>query len=209
MSTIQSLAPKLGGVICYPKRFISYLSSSLLRGGVSLIAIGESHLEAAALVLVDMAPQIEAEGSRRIQAFMNQKPEGFDTLQEVADAIANYQPHRPRPRLLDGLAKNVRLGADGKYHWHWDPARRRSWGDRKAYRERLHACANHLNVPTLLVRGALSDVLSEAGAQSFLQQCPHAEYVNVANAAHMVAGDRNDIFAESVIAFLKRVAPAC
>jgi pimeloyl-ACP methyl ester carboxylesterase len=90
---------------------------------------------------------------------------------------------------------------------HWDPARRRSWSDRTAYRERLHACANHLNVPTLLVRGGLSDVLSEAGAQSFLKQCPHAEYVNVANAAHMVAGDRNDIFAESVIACLKRVAP--
>ena len=156
-------------------------------------------------MLVDMAPQMEAEGARRIQAFMNQKPEGFDTLQEVADAIANYQPHRPRPRLLDGLAKNVRLGADGKYHWHWDPARRRSWGDRKAYRERLHACADHLNLPTLLVGGGLSDVLSEAGAQSFLKQCPHAEYVNVANAAHMVAGDRNDIFAESVIAFLERV----
>jgi len=184
------------------------LVGASMGGGVSLIAIGESHLEAAALVLVDMAPQIEAEGSRRIQAFMNQKPEGFDTLQEVADAIANYQPHRPRPRLLDGLAKNVRLGADGKYHWHWDPARRRSWGDRQAYRERLHACANHLTLPTLLVRGGLSDVLSEAGAQSFLKQCPHAEYINVANAAHMVAGDRNDIFAESVIAFLKRVAPA-
>src|SRR5215470_19433496 len=184
------------------------LVGASMGGGTSLLAIGESHLEAAALVLVDMAPQIEAEGSRRIQAFMDQKPEGFDSLQEVADAIANYQPHRPRPRLLDGLAKNVRLGADGKYHWHWDPARRRTWGDRNAYRERLHACADRLTLPTLLVRGGLSDVLSEAGAQSFLQQCPHAEYVNVANAAHMVAGDRNDIFAKSVIAFLKRVAPA-
>jgi non-heme chloroperoxidase len=141
---------------------------------------------------------------------MAQKPEGFDSLQEVADAIANYQPHRPRPRTLDGLVKNVRLGADGKYHWHWDPARRRSWGDRQAYRQRLHTCANQLctlQVPTLLVRGGLSDVLSEAGAQRFLAQCPHAEYVNVANAAHMVAGDRNDIFAESVIAFLTRVVP--
>ena len=187
------------------------LVGASMGGGTSLLAIGESHLEAAALVLVDMAPQIEAEGSRRIQAFMDQKPEGFDSLQEVADAIANYQPHRPRPRQLDGLAKNVRLGADGKYHWHWDPARRRAWGNRQAYRERLHACADRLSVlkvPTLLVRGGLSDVLSEAGAQSFLTQCPHAEYVNVANAAHMVAGDRNDIFAESVIAFLKRVAPA-
>jgi non-heme chloroperoxidase len=183
------------------------LVGASMGGGVSLIAIGESHLEAAALVLVDMAPQIELEGSRRIQAFMDQKPEGFDTLQEVADAIANYQPHRPRPRLLDGLAKNVRLGADGKYHWHWDPARRRAWSNRQASRERLHACADHLTLPTLLVRGGLSDVLSEAGAQRFLAQCPHAEYVNVANAAHMVAGDRNDIFAASVVAFLKRVAP--
>jgi non-heme chloroperoxidase len=58
------------------------------------------------------------------------------------------------------------------------------------------------------VRGGLSDVLSEAGAQRFLAQCPHAEYVNVANAAHMVAGDRNDIFASSVISFLRRIVPA-
>ena len=184
------------------------LVGASMGGGVSLIAIGESHLAAAALVLVDMAPQVEPEGRRRIQEFMAQKPEGFDSLQDVADAIANYQPHRPRPRTLDGLAKNVRLGADGKYHWHWDPARRRMQGDETARRERLHACANRLHLPTLLVRGGLSDVLSEAGAQSFFKQCPHAEYVNVANAAHMVAGDRNDIFAESVIAFLKRVAPA-
>jgi pimeloyl-ACP methyl ester carboxylesterase len=183
------------------------LVGASMGGGVSLIAIGESHLAAAALVLVDIAPQVEPEGRRRIQEFMAQKPEGFDSLQEVADAIANYQPHRPRPRTLDGLAKNVRLGADGKYHWHWDPARRRRQGDQTAHRERLHACANHLHVPTLLVRGGLSDVLSEAGAQNFLAQCPHAEYVNVANAAHMVAGDRNDIFAGSVIGFLKRVVP--
>jgi pimeloyl-ACP methyl ester carboxylesterase len=183
------------------------LVGASMGGGVSLIAIGESHLAASALVLVDMAPRVEPEGRRRIQEFMAQKPEGFDSLQEVADAIANYQPHRPRPRTLDGLVKNVRLGADGKYHWHWDPARRRMQGDQTARQERLHACANHLHLPTLLVRGGLSDVLSEAGAQSFLAQCPHAEYVNVANAAHMVAGDRNDIFAGSVIGFLKRVVP--
>jgi non-heme chloroperoxidase len=184
------------------------LVGASMGGGVSLLAIGEGHLEAAVLVLVDMVPQIEPDGVRRIQAFMDQKPEGFDTLEEVAEAIANYQPHRPRPRLLDGLAKNVRLGADGKYHWHWDPARRRARGDQQAYHERLHACASRLTVPTLLVRGGLSDVVSEAGAQRFLAQCPHAEYVNVANAAHMVAGDRNDLFATAVLAFLTRVAPA-
>ncbi|MEM7249878.1 MAG: alpha/beta hydrolase [Pseudomonadota bacterium] len=183
------------------------LVGASMGGGVSLIAVGEQHLSAAALVLVDMAPRIEPEGTKKIREFMNQKPEGFDTLEEVAEAIANYQPHRKRPRNLDGLAKNVRLGDDGKYHWHWDPARRGDNRGMAQYRERLHECADDLALPTLLVRGGLSDVLSEDGAQSFLEQCPHAEYVNVENAAHMVAGDRNDIFAGSVIDFLKRHVP--
>ena len=184
------------------------LVGASMGGGVSLMAIGMDKVAAKALVLVDMAPRIEPEGSRRIQEFMNQAPDGFDTLEQVAEAIANYQPHRPRPRNLDGLAKNVRLAANGKYRWHWDPARRKSQGaSNPAYRQRLHDYADTLTLPTLLVRGGLSDVLSEDGAQSFLRQCPHAEYVSVKDAAHMVAGDRNDIFADSVIEFLNRVAP--
>ena len=183
------------------------LVGASMGGGTSLLSIGLDKVDAAALVLVDMAPRIEPEGSRKIQEFMNQKPDGFDTLEEVAEAIANYQPHRKRPRNLDGLAKNVRLGANGKYVWHWDPKRRAGQRINGDYRDRLSAAADTLSLPTLLVRGGLSDVLSEAGAQSFLQQAPHAEYVNVKNAAHMVAGDRNDIFADSVIEFLKRVAP--
>jgi non-heme chloroperoxidase len=183
------------------------LVGASMGGGVSLLAVGEGRVDAAALVLVDMAPRIEAEGRRHIQEFMNQKPDGFDSLEEVAEAIANYQPHRPRPRTLDGLAKNVRLAPNGKYRWHWDPARRHARNDDGAYRGRLHACADRLDLPTLLVRGGLSNVLSEEGAKSFLEQCPHAEYVCVGNAAHMVAGDRNDNFASAVIEFLGRVAP--
>ena len=183
------------------------LVGASMGGGTSLTAIGEGKLDAAALVLVDMAPRIEPDGARRIQEFMDQKPEGFNSLEEVAEAIANYQPHRSRPRTLDGLAKNVRLAPNGKYRWHWDPARQRTRATMAGYRERLHTCAERLELPTLLVRGGLSDVLSEAGAQSFLAQCPHAEYVNVANAAHMVAGDRNDIFADSVVSFLQRKVP--
>ena len=184
------------------------LVGASMGGGVSLLAVGEGKVDAAALVLVDTAPRTEPEGRAEIMAFMNQKPEGFDSLEEVAEAISNYQPHRKRPRTLDGLAKNIRLGADGKYHWHWDPARRKKWRDETDYRQRLHACADRLTLPTLLVRGGLSNVLSEEGAQSFLKQCPHAEYVQVNNAAHMVAGDRNDNFAGAAIEFLSRVAPA-
>jgi pimeloyl-ACP methyl ester carboxylesterase len=183
------------------------LVGASMGGGTSLVAVGEDHVDASALVLVDIAPHLEPEGVRKIQVFMGQKPEGFDSLEEIAEAIANYQPQRVRPKNLDGLVKNVRLGADGKYRWHWDPRYinwRRDLGRRE---QRLKACARRLSLPTLLVRGGFSDVLSEAGARDFLALCPHSEFVNVTDAGHMVAGDRNDIFAAAVIAFLARTVP--
>jgi pimeloyl-ACP methyl ester carboxylesterase len=183
------------------------LVGASMGGGTSLVAAGEDHVDATALVLVDIAPRVELEGVGKIRAFMNQSPDGFNSLEDVADAIAAYQPHRARPKNLAGLGKNVRLGADGRYHWHWDPKFRagvRNLDQRKA---RLEACGRRLTLPTLLVRGGLSDILTEAGAQEFLELCPHAEYVNVAGAAHMVAGDRNDVFADAVIEFLSRNVP--
>jgi pimeloyl-ACP methyl ester carboxylesterase len=183
------------------------LVGASMGGGTSLVAVGEDHVDATALIMVDIAPRIETDGIEKIQAFMSQKPEGFSSLEEVAEAIGNYQPQRVRPKNLDGLVKNVRLGTDGKYHWHWDPLFRAGTRDLGRREQRLEACAKHLSLPTLLVRGGLSDVLSEAGAQHFLALCPSSEYVNVTNAGHMVAGDRNDIFGTAVIDFLARNVP--
>src|SRR5439155_1722056 len=169
-----------------------------------LVAVGEDRVDATALVLVDIAPQIEPEGVQKIGAFMNYKPEGFDTLEEVAAAIAAYQPHRTPPKDLAGLAKNLRRRPNGKYRWHWDPRFMQMRRDMDKRFQRLSACARALSLPTLLVRGGLSDVLSEEGAQNFLTLCPHSEYVNITGAGHMVAGDRNDVFANAVIEFLTR-----
>lgn len=183
------------------------LVGASMGGGTSLVATGEDRVDATALVMVDIAPQIEPAGVDKIMAFMSQKPEGFSSLQEVADAIGSYQPHRKAPKNLDGLAKNVREGEDGKYRWHWDPKFRTIRRDMNKRKERLEACTSNLALPTLLVRGGLSDVLSEEGAQGFLKLCPHSEYVNVTDAGHMVAGDRNDVFGTSVIEFLSRTVP--
>jgi non-heme chloroperoxidase len=183
------------------------LVGASMGGGTILAAVGEDHVDATALVLVDVAHRIEAAGVEHIRDFMDQKPEGFESLEEVAAAIANYQPHRTRPRRLDGLAKNVRLGDDGRYHWHWDPKSRERNVNLEQRQVRLEVCARNLTLPTLLVRGGMSDLLSEDGARAFLDICPQAEYVNVTGAAHMVAGDRNDIFANAVIDFLSRTVP--
>ena len=183
------------------------LVGASMGGGTSLVATGEEHVDATALVLVDIAPRLEMEGADKIQAFMTQKPEGFDSLEEVAQAIGSSQPHRTAPKNLAGLAKNLRLGANGKYHWHWDPKFRPDRHVLVQRQARLEACARRLALPTLLVRGGLSDVLSERGAEEFRKLCPQCEYVNVTGAGHMVAGDRNDVFGKAVIDFLMRAVP--
>ena len=181
------------------------LVGASLGGATSLVATGEGHVDTTALVLVDVAPRIEAAGVSKIRTFMTQHPDGFETLEQVADAIASYQPQRARPRSLSGLAKNVRRGADGRYRWHWDPRFSGSTRyDVEARQRRMEMAARKLMVPTLLVRGGMSDVLSEDGVHEFRALVPHTEYVNVTGAAHMVAGDQNDVFGNAVIDFLSR-----
>lgn len=156
-----------------------------------------------ALVLVDVATRLEAKGTERIIAFMTAHPDGFASLEECADAVAEYNHHRRRPKNPEGLAKNLRQGEDGRWRWHWDPAflgiDRGSVLDEP---EMLDAAARAVDVPTLLVRGRQSDILSEEGVEHFLGLVPHARYADVSEAGHMVAGDNNDRFTGAVRDFL-------
>ena len=68
----------------------------------------------------------------------------------------------------------------------------------------LVEAAKHIDLPVLLIRGRASDVVTEVQVEEFLQLIPHAEFVDVDKARHMVAGDRNDIFTDAVLAFLSR-----
>ncbi len=159
-----------------------------------------------ALVLVDIATQLEQAGVERIVGFMSAAPDGFASLEEAADAIAAYRPNRPRPTNLDGLRKNLRRGEDGRWRWHWDPAflSRRSRDGRRDV-DTLGDAARNLALPTLLVRGRMSDMLTLEGVATFREQCPHARFVDIADAGHMVVGDRNDAFTDAVVDFVDQL----
>ncbi len=157
-----------------------------------------------ALILVDVTPTLNQEGADNIIRFMGAKlHEGFASLEEVADSIAEYLPHRKRPTNHEGLRKNLRQDEDGRYRWHWDPAfvtsRRRVTV--KENNPLIEAC-RRLRIPALLVRGRMSDLVTMENAREFLDLVPHAKFVDVSDAAHMVAGDRNDAFTAAVSDFL-------
>ena len=176
-------------------------------GMTAMVAEGELGGVARALVLVDIVPRIELDGVERIGDFMSSAPTGFESLEEVADAVAAYQPHRKRPDSIEGLRRNVRQAEDGRLYWHWDPAFMRIGEgldvDHDAHHRRLADAARRIAVPTLLVRGVLSDIVSAAGAAELLELIPGATAVDVAGAGHMVAGDDNAIFVDQTTAFMR------
>ncbi|MEI2640161.1 MAG: alpha/beta hydrolase [Microthrixaceae bacterium] len=193
---------------------VPVLVGASLGGLASLVAIAElsepnQRPIARALVLVDVAPRIEPKGVSRIIEFMTSNLEGFASLEEVADVIAAYNPNRKRPTDLSGLKKNLRQRADGRWVWHWDPrfvsGPMGSPDETRATTSsanRLADAARKLTIPTLLVRGRMSDLLSEEGVRELKDLVPHAQVADVAGAGHMVAGDRNDAFNDSVVSFL-------
>lgn len=206
---------RIGGLVDDLRGVVDQLGESPVLFGASLggmtglIAEGEHPGTVRALVLVDITPKVEPEGVERIAAFMTSRPDGFADLDEVADAVAAYQPHRVRPANVEGLRRNLREREDGRLYWHWDPAFTRPRIDSVAPvhdHARMAAAARAITVPTLLVHGGRSDIVSEDGVAELLELIPHAAAVNVSEAGHMVAGDDNSVFVAAAGGFLDGLA---
>jgi pimeloyl-ACP methyl ester carboxylesterase len=184
------------------------LVGASLGGIIGLLIAAASPSILRALVLVDITPRVEATGAKEVIAFMDSAPNGFASLEEAADAVSAYLPHRQRPKNNDGLKRNLRL-RDGRYYWHWDPAfmqMGRADVPKKGEPNPLENAARKLTIPTLLIRGARSRIVSEEGVREFRDMVPHAEFVDISDAHHMVAGDANDAFNDAVLGFVAKLA---
>lgn len=182
------------------------LVGASLGGLAGLLAAGEPpRAPIAALVLVDVAPVVELEGAQRIVSFMAEHMGGFDSLEAASEAIRRYNPSRGVDSP-DGLRRNLRETSDGTWVWHWDPRFLTANVDSVTSmldRPRLERAARAVTIPTLLVRGAQSDLLSERGVDEFSRLVPHARIARVERAGHMVVGDENDPFNAAILDFIQ------
>jgi pimeloyl-ACP methyl ester carboxylesterase len=185
------------------------LVGASLGGLSSLLAnAGENGEVSTALVLVDIAPRLRADGVDRILGFMAAHRDGFTSLEQAANAVAAYQPQRTQRSNLDGLKKNLRQRDDGRWYWHWDPRMLEDFQLGRTENEaddekRFYTAAEKLSQPVLLVRGSQSDVIDESITAEFRQRIPGSQVVDVHGAGHMVAGDQNDVFLDALTRFLR------
>lgn len=186
------------------------LVGASLGGLTSLLAVGNrpEHI-ASALVLVDITPTLNPSGMEEVGRFMKAYPEGFASVEEAADAVSRYMTDRPRPRDISGLRRNLRE-RDGRLYWHWDPAFMNPVGGllpRDEFEAQFVKAARRVTIPTLLVRGGHSHIVSDQEVEILKETIPHSEITEVAKAGHMVAGDANTSFGAALMPWLLRVYP--
>lgn len=178
-----------------------------LGGNAGLLVAGQGDdAPCRGLVLVDITPKIDEKGVDKIIGFMGRHLEdGFASYDEAAEAIAGYTDRGARRSNRDSLRRYLRERPDGRLRWHWDPqfiVGRKSSRMAPESLGQLEGALAAATVPILLVRGSNSDLVNDASVAEFLRIAPEAQFRDVTGAGHMIVGDRNDVFAETLDDFL-------
>ena len=160
-------------------------------GGANALAwAGKHSRRLAGLVLVDIGPETRSAGTRKIAAFTSDATP-LDSVDQFIDRALAFNPRRNRELLRRSLLHNLRRMPDGRFMWKYDQ-RHRGRFDQAAYERRrqlLWSAVAKVNCPTLVVRGAESDVFHDEDAERLARALPDGRWVKVEGAGHTVQGD--------------------
>jgi non-heme chloroperoxidase len=172
-------------------------------GMLGLLAEGESDdALLSGLVVVDYAPTRSSAGLSKILDFMAGQDDGFASVEEAAEQIGMFRGSRT-PHDLSGLRAQLRTDSDGRLRWHWDPEFMTGKGvDSMASPDRARAAARGVRCPVLVIRGAISDVVSDSAAVELASLCATSRWLAVPRGSHKLVGEDNDVFGSAVIDFL-------
>jgi pimeloyl-ACP methyl ester carboxylesterase len=182
------------------------LIGASLGGRAAMLAAAELGPEMVrALVLVDVTPRLHPAGVDRVRRFLRASVGGFASLDAAAATLELYSEREFRNRL-DRLRDSVRTGPDGRVYWRWDPgAAQEAFLDPPQAEERLIAAVARFRGPMLLVRGTLSDLVTDDCVAHFRAARPDAGLAEIVGGGHLMKSQRLDDFCEATLEFLGRL----
>ena len=147
-----------------------------------------------ALVIVDVGPELSPRGVGRIVDFGRDTGE-LDSVDDFIEKAVQYNPRRRPEQLRYSLTHNLRQLPNGKWTWKYDRRiARRPEGDAPQQQQPTHFedmwdALRRIECPTLVVRGAESDVFPEQTAKRMIELLPDGRFVTVPGAGHTVPQD--------------------
>ena len=157
------------------------------------------------LVIVDIAPRVEQVGVNRVRGFV-EGDDYFDSIEVMIEAVRAFRPGRTDEQLKGSVLRNARRLDDGRWSWKYDPVMRRPEGRPKTgpdQENELWSALEAVRCPTLVIRGADSDVVSPATVEEMVSRIPDASAVTVEKAGHLVPGDNPVGFIRAIEPFLR------
>ncbi|MDB5738854.1 MAG: alpha/beta hydrolase [Sphingomonas bacterium] len=178
------------------------------RGGqAALVAAARRPGRIGLAMLADSAPRLRDEGVENIRGFFRLSSLGFESVEAAADALVEHL-HQPRVTPASGLARALRTADDGRLYWHWDPKTvSPEFLNPPSEGIALETAAATMRDPLVLVRGEFSSIVTPESVAHFRMLAPQLEVIEAKGAGHMFTADRNDVFAEQLLAQLARHAP--
>ena len=153
------------------------------------------------LVIVDVGPDVAAEGRRHIAEFL-EGTDTFETLDWLVERVHQFNPRRPVEQIRGSLVNNLKQLDDGSWTWKHDRRRgiRRDRG--MEFNDEAWRDLGAVTAPTLLVRGAESNILSAQTAEKMRQTLAQCHFEEVERAGHLVPSDNPVRFEQVVRAYL-------
>ncbi len=178
----------------------------LSMGGRNAFTYAATHPEQVrALVIVDAGPQNMRAGSQKIRSFVQQEDE-LDSVDDFVARVLKFNPLRDPVQVRGSILHNLKQLPSGKWTWKYDKRFRQPGG--RSFRQdadmtsRLWGYVESLSCPTLVVRGANSDIIALDTADGMHRRIPNGRLATVENAGHLVMGDNPSGFERAVSEFL-------
>lgn len=153
------------------------------------------------LVIVDIAPEIASQGSNRIQSGQKQS-DVFDTRKSAFDATRAANAIPPDEHLRHRVYNNLMGLEDGRFTWRYDRALRGPRELKMRTPEEGWASCEAIVVPTLVMRGEVSDILAPEIADRMTRTIPGSILATVEGAGHSIPLDKPDGFLSAARGFL-------
>lgn len=178
------------------------------RGGQAVMVGGSRRPGKVSLAMIaDVAPLLRDAGVDAMRSFFAASAGGFASVEDAADTLAEHL-HLPRRNDVSGLEKTMRRDEDGRLYWQWDPITvSPEFLNPPSEGVALEYAAARMKDPVVLVRAELSTIVTDESEALFRQLTPHLEVVLARGVGHMVTGDSNDTFADTLLGYLARYSP--